>query len=73
MLRDMTDEDFMRRAIGLAATQAGRTAENPSVGCVIVRDGAIVGEGVTGEGADPMRRSWRCRPPAARPGAPRPM
>ncbi|TAJ70103.1 MAG: riboflavin biosynthesis protein RibD [Phenylobacterium sp.] len=49
----MSDEDFMRRAIELAATRVGRTAENPSVGCVIVRDGVVVGEGVTGEGGRP--------------------
>jgi diaminohydroxyphosphoribosylaminopyrimidine deaminase/5-amino-6-(5-phosphoribosylamino)uracil reductase len=49
----MTDEDFMRRAIALAGTRVGRTAENPAVGCVVVRDGAVVGEGVTGEGGRP--------------------
>ncbi|OYU71555.1 MAG: riboflavin biosynthesis protein RibD [Alphaproteobacteria bacterium PA2] len=43
----------MRRAIELARTHLGQTAENPSVGCVIVRDGAIVGEGVTGTGGRP--------------------
>jgi pyrimidine deaminase RibD-like protein len=53
MLRGMTDEDFMRRAIELARTHLGRTGENPSVGCVIVRDGAVIGEGVTGEGGRP--------------------
>lgn len=53
MLRPMTDEDFMRRAIELARTHVGRTGDNPSVGCVIVRDGAVVGTGVTGEGGRP--------------------
>ncbi|MBJ7409762.1 MAG: riboflavin biosynthesis protein RibD [Phenylobacterium sp.] len=43
----------MRRAIALAATRVGRTGDNPSVGCVIVRAGAVVGEGVTGEGGRP--------------------
>lgn len=46
----MTDEDFMRRAIELAWTHVGDTATNPSVGCVVVLDGAIVGEGVTASG-----------------------
>lgn len=46
----MTDEDFMRRAIALAQTRVGLTGSNPSVGCVLVRDGAVVGEGVTTEG-----------------------
>jgi diaminohydroxyphosphoribosylaminopyrimidine deaminase/5-amino-6-(5-phosphoribosylamino)uracil reductase len=49
----MTDEDAMRRAIALARTHVGKTAENPSVGCVIVRDGVVVGEGVTGAGGRP--------------------
>ena len=43
----------MRRAIALARASLGRTAENPAVGCVIVRDGEIVGEGATGEGGRP--------------------
>jgi diaminohydroxyphosphoribosylaminopyrimidine deaminase/5-amino-6-(5-phosphoribosylamino)uracil reductase len=49
----MQDETFMRRAIALAATQVGRTGGNPAVGCVLVRDGAVVGEGVTGDGGRP--------------------
>lgn len=49
----MTDEDFMARAIELARTHVGLTADNPSVGCVIARDGVVVGEGVTGEGGRP--------------------
>src|SRR3954467_4310994 len=43
----------MRRAIDLARVNLGRTGSNPSVGCVIVRDGAVVGEGATGEGGRP--------------------
>jgi tRNA(adenine34) deaminase len=40
----MTDEDFMRRAIALA--QAGdRTPDGGPIGCVIVLDGQIIGEG----------------------------
>ena len=49
----MTDEDFMRWAIALARAQVGRTGANPAVGCVVVRDGAIVGEGATGDGGRP--------------------
>lgn len=41
------DEGFMAEAIALAATHIGLTGTNPSVGCVIVRDGTIVGQGVT--------------------------
>ncbi|WP_411819513.1 bifunctional diaminohydroxyphosphoribosylaminopyrimidine deaminase/5-amino-6-(5-phosphoribosylamino)uracil reductase RibD [Hyphococcus formosus] len=36
---------FMRRALALAQTGEGRTSPNPMVGCVIVRDGSIIGEG----------------------------
>lgn len=43
----------MRRAIELARAQVGRTGDNPAVGCVIVRDGQIVGEGATGDGGRP--------------------
>lgn len=43
----------MRRAIGLARAQLGRTGDNPAVGCVIVRDDLVVGEGATGDGGRP--------------------
>ena len=46
----MNDEDLMRRAIALARTHVGQTGANPSVGCVIARDGEVVGEGVTSVG-----------------------
>ncbi|OAY81013.1 Riboflavin biosynthesis protein PYRD, chloroplastic [Ananas comosus] len=40
------DEGFyMRRCVELARKALGRTSPNPMVGCVIVRDGEIVGEG----------------------------
>jgi diaminohydroxyphosphoribosylaminopyrimidine deaminase/5-amino-6-(5-phosphoribosylamino)uracil reductase len=48
-----TDEGFMREAISLSLTHLGQTASNPSVGCVIVRDGAIIGRGVTAVGGRP--------------------
>jgi diaminohydroxyphosphoribosylaminopyrimidine deaminase/5-amino-6-(5-phosphoribosylamino)uracil reductase len=43
----MTDVDLkmMRRAISLARRGSGKTSPNPAVGCVIVKDGVIVGEG----------------------------
>jgi pyrimidine deaminase RibD-like protein len=46
----MTDEDLMARAIDLARTHVGQTGDNPSVGCVIAKDGEVVGEGVTSVG-----------------------
>jgi diaminohydroxyphosphoribosylaminopyrimidine deaminase / 5-amino-6-(5-phosphoribosylamino)uracil reductase len=36
---------MMRRALALARRGVGKTAPNPAVGCVIVRDGKIVGRG----------------------------
>jgi diaminohydroxyphosphoribosylaminopyrimidine deaminase/5-amino-6-(5-phosphoribosylamino)uracil reductase len=38
------DASFMRRALRLAARGLGETNPNPLVGCVIVKDGRIVGE-----------------------------
>ncbi|WP_028536966.1 bifunctional diaminohydroxyphosphoribosylaminopyrimidine deaminase/5-amino-6-(5-phosphoribosylamino)uracil reductase RibD [Paludibacterium yongneupense] len=45
----MTDNDFhyMQRALRLAAGASVRAAPNPGVGCVLVRDGRILGEGAT--------------------------
>ena len=43
----------MRRALALGAAQSGRTAENPAVGCVLVKDGEIIGEGATQDGGRP--------------------
>ena len=43
----------MRRALELGAQQSGRTAENPAVGCVLVKDGQIIGEGATQDGGRP--------------------
>jgi diaminohydroxyphosphoribosylaminopyrimidine deaminase/5-amino-6-(5-phosphoribosylamino)uracil reductase len=43
---DLSDDAmWMRRALELAPRGWGRTAPNPMVGCVIVRDGQVVGEG----------------------------
>jgi diaminohydroxyphosphoribosylaminopyrimidine deaminase/5-amino-6-(5-phosphoribosylamino)uracil reductase len=47
------DQTYMRRAIDVARAGVGRTGANPSVGCVIVKDGQVVGEGATGEGGRP--------------------
>jgi diaminohydroxyphosphoribosylaminopyrimidine deaminase/5-amino-6-(5-phosphoribosylamino)uracil reductase len=41
----LTDEQFLRRAIRLAMTGRGRVEPNPMVGCVIVKDGRVIGEG----------------------------
>ena len=39
------DVRWMRRALRLASLSLGHTAPNPGVGCVIVRDGQLLGEG----------------------------
>ena len=40
-----THEIYMRRALELAKNGAGKVSPNPLVGCVIVHDGRIIGEG----------------------------
>ena len=41
----MEKEEYMRRALELARRGEGYTSPNPMVGCVIVKDGRIIGEG----------------------------
>jgi diaminohydroxyphosphoribosylaminopyrimidine deaminase/5-amino-6-(5-phosphoribosylamino)uracil reductase len=41
------DHRWMRHALALAQTVLYTTAPNPRVGCVIVRDGRVLGEGAT--------------------------
>lgn len=43
----------MRSALALARRGLGSTWPNPSVGCVVVRDGRVVGRGRTGDGGRP--------------------
>jgi len=40
-----TDVDYMKRALRLARKGRGKTAPNPMVGAVIVKNGVIIGEG----------------------------
>lgn len=47
------DRDFMNVALRLARRAIGDTAENPPVGCVVVRDDRIVGRGRTASGGRP--------------------
>ena len=39
------DQQWMRRALDLAARARGRTSPNPMVGAVLVKDGQLIGEG----------------------------
>lgn len=48
-----TDREFMQRALALAARGIGRTSPNPMVGCVIVRDGRVIGEGYHERAGEP--------------------
>lgn len=47
------DAGFMRAALGLGRRALGRAWPNPAVGCVIVREGRVVGRGRTGPGGRP--------------------
>jgi diaminohydroxyphosphoribosylaminopyrimidine deaminase/5-amino-6-(5-phosphoribosylamino)uracil reductase len=40
-----TDQEYLRRAIRLAMSGRGRVEPNPMVGCVIVKDDHIIGQG----------------------------
>lgn len=44
---------FMHTAISLGNRQLGRVAPNPAVGCVLVKDGVVVGRGATQPGGRP--------------------
>lgn len=48
-----TDERFMALALSLGRRGMGRVWPNPAVGCVIVKDGRIVGRGWTADGGRP--------------------
>ncbi len=48
-----TDRRFLAAALRLGQAELGRTWPNPAVGCLIVRDGVVVGAGATGQGGRP--------------------
>lgn len=47
------DERWMRECLALAGSRLGLTSPNPAVGCVLVRDGKVVGRGATARGGRP--------------------
>ena len=49
----MTDDAYMARTLALAERGLYTTTPNPRVGCVLVRDGAIVGEGWHARAGEP--------------------
>lgn len=50
---DVDDRGHMSAALVLARRGLGLVAPNPAVGCVLVRDGRVVGRGLTGPGGRP--------------------
>lgn len=59
----MTDqpEQFMQQALQLARAGLGRTAPNPPVGAVLVRDGRVVGEGFHPAAGEPHAEIFALR------------
>lgn len=49
----MDDLEFMRRALAVAARNVGATGDNPSVGCVLVKDSMVLAEAATAPGGRP--------------------
>jgi diaminohydroxyphosphoribosylaminopyrimidine deaminase/5-amino-6-(5-phosphoribosylamino)uracil reductase len=49
----MSDEAHMRAALAMARRGLGTAWPNPSVGCVVVRDGRVVGRACTASGGRP--------------------
>jgi len=49
----LSDLQYMELALRMGRRHMGVTADNPSVGCIIVKDGVIVGRGVTAQGGRP--------------------
>lgn len=59
-MSDRADQ-FMQRAVTLAEGGLGRTAPNPPVGAVLVRDGVIVGEGFHPQAGQPHAEIFALR------------
>lgn len=49
----LDDHGHMQAALGLARRHLGRVWPNPSVGCIVVKDGIVLGRGVTAPGGRP--------------------
>jgi len=62
----MSDLDHMRHALMLGRRGIGRTGRNPSVGCVIVADGVVVGRGRTQDGGRPHAEAVALKEAGAR-------
>lgn len=55
-----SDCSYMRRALELAKKARFNCPPNPAVGCVIVKDRRIIGEGFTQKPGKHTPKSWRC-------------
>ncbi|XP_006649279.2 riboflavin biosynthesis protein PYRD, chloroplastic [Oryza brachyantha] len=55
------DGHYMRRCVELARKAAGHTSPNPMVGCVVVRDGRVVGEGFHPKAGQPHAEVFALR------------
>ena len=53
--------DYMKKALSLAKLALGYTSPNPAVGCVIVKDGEIVGTGYHRKAGTPHAEVWALR------------
>ncbi len=53
MRKHSADDRWMRLALALGARGLGQTWPNPAVGCVIVKEGRVLGRGWTGKGGRP--------------------
>jgi diaminohydroxyphosphoribosylaminopyrimidine deaminase/5-amino-6-(5-phosphoribosylamino)uracil reductase len=63
------DRRFMALALSLGRRGLGRVWPNPAVGCVIVKEGRVIGRGWTQDGGRPHAEpSWRWSRPAMRRG-----
>lgn len=68
----MQDEIYMARAMKLAQRGRFTTHPNPNVGCVIVKDGEIVGEGFHYRAGEPHAEVHALRMAVRRRAAPQP-
>lgn len=57
----MEPAEYMRKALELAKSALGYTTPNPAVGCVIVKDGEIVGTGYHHKAGTPHAEVWALR------------
>ena len=55
----MSDARWMRSALTLAERSVGQTWPNPAVGCILVRNGRVIGRGATAR----AMASWATLPP----------